>query len=124
MSFFFIPGVDRSALKSIWTPNVRWTEVTEEGFVGGPVIPPKYDGSDESLELIRKNILRSGQIGILVGNDFRSAMVQVPLFDKDPKTGEKLNYKEFSQQIEHLVRDKYSFRKCQYSYNRFCKSRR
>ena len=105
---FFIPGVDRSALKSIWTPNVRWTEVTEEGFVGGPVIPPKYDGSDESLELIRKNILRSGQIGILVGNDFRSAMVQVPLFDKDPKTGEKLNYKEFSQQIERLVRDKYS----------------
>ena len=105
---FFIPGVDRSALKSIWTPNVRWTEVTEDGFVGGPVIPPKYDGSAESLELIRTNILRSGQVGILVGNDFRSAMVQVPLFDKHPETGEKLDYKEFSSLIEKLVRDKYS----------------
>ena len=79
---FFVPGVDRSALKSIWTPNVRWTEVTEEGFVGGPVIPAKYDGSEASLEQVRINILRSGQVGILVGNDFRSAMVQVPLFDK------------------------------------------
>ncbi len=105
---FFIPGVDRSALKSIWTPNVRWTEVTEEGFVGGPVIPAKYDGSAESLEQVRINILRSGQVGILVGNDFRSAMVQVPLFDKHPETGEKLNYQDFSAQLEALVRDKYS----------------
>ena len=105
---FYIPGVDRSALKSIWTPNVRWTEVTEEGFVGGPVIPAKYDGSEASLEQVRINILRSGQVGILVGNDFRSAMVQVPLFDKHPETGEKLNYQEFSQQLESLVRDKYS----------------
>lgn len=105
---FFIPGVDRSALKSIWTPNVRWTEVTEEGFVGGPVIPAKYDGSAASLEQVRTNILRSGQVGILVGNDFRSAMVQVPLFDKDPETGEKLDYQAFSERLETLVRDQYS----------------
>ncbi|MBY4677762.1 efflux RND transporter permease subunit [Marinobacterium arenosum] len=104
---FFIPGVDRSALKSIWTPNVRWTEVTEEGFVGGPVIPAEYDGSAESLEQVRINILRSGQVGRLVANDFRSAMIQVPLFDKHPETGEKLNYQQFSAQVEKLVRDKY-----------------
>ncbi|GAB2190633.1 efflux RND transporter permease subunit [Sessilibacter sp. MAH2] len=105
---FFIPGVDRSSLKSIWTPNVRWTEVTEEGFVGGPVIPDSYDGSEQSLEDIRTNILRSGQVGILVANNFRSAMIQVPLFDKNPDTGEKLDYQVFSEQLETLVRDKYS----------------
>ncbi|MCV6610534.1 MAG: MMPL family transporter [Amphritea sp.] len=104
---FFIPGVDRSALKSIWTPNVRWTEVTEEGFVGGPVIPAEYDGSAESLEQVRTNVLRSGQVGILVANDFRSAIVQVPLFDKHPDTGEKLNYQALSEQLEQLIRDKY-----------------
>ncbi|MEH6577277.1 MAG: MMPL family transporter [Amphritea sp.] len=104
---FFIPGVDRSALKSIWTPNVRWTEVTEEGFAGGPVIPPAYDGSAESLEQVRANVLRSGQVGILVANNFKSAIVQVPLFDKHPDTGEKLNYQELSEQLETLVRDKY-----------------
>ncbi|GGK78670.1 efflux RND transporter permease subunit [Amphritea balenae] len=104
---FFIPGVDRAALKSIWTPNVRWTEVTEEGFVGGPVIPPEYDGSPESLDQVRTNVLRSGQVGLLVANDFRSAIVQVPLFDKHPDTGEKLNYQALSEQLESLIRDKY-----------------
>lgn len=105
---FFIPGVDRAALKSIWTPNIRWTEVTEEGFVGGPVIPAEYDGSSETLEQVRVNVLRSGQVGRLVANDFRSAIVQVPLFDKHPDTGEKLNYQELSQQLESLIRNKYS----------------
>ncbi|MDO6564899.1 MMPL family transporter [Amphritea sp. 1_MG-2023] len=104
---FFIPGVDRSALTSIWTPNVRWTEVTEDGFVGGPVIPPEYDGSAASLEQVKLNILRSGQVGRLVANDFRSAIVQVPLFDKHPDSGEKLDYQALSQQLETLIRDKY-----------------
>ncbi|WP_051559994.1 efflux RND transporter permease subunit [Marinobacterium jannaschii] len=104
---FFIPGVDRSALKSIWTPNVRWTEVTEEGFVGGPVIPQAYDGSAEALEQLRINILRSGQVGRLVANNFRSAIIQVPLFDRHPQTGEKLDYQQLSGQLESLIRDKY-----------------
>lgn len=104
---FFLPGVDRSALKSIWTPNVRWTEVTEEGFVGGPVIPASYDGSAISLAQVRTNILRSGQLGHLVASDFRSAMVQVPLFDRDPQTGQKLDYQQFSARLEQQVRDKY-----------------
>ena len=42
---FLTPGVDRAWLKSLWTPGVRWTEVTEEGFQGGPVMPDNYDGS-------------------------------------------------------------------------------
>lgn len=105
---FFLPGVDRSALKSIWTPNVRWTEVTEEGFAGGPVIPENYDGSAASLEQLRDNILRSGQLGRLVANDFGSALIQVPLFERIPETGEKLDYQQFSQHLEILVRQKYS----------------
>ena len=36
---FYVNGVDRAGLQSLWTPNVRWQEVTEEGFVGGSVIP-------------------------------------------------------------------------------------
>ncbi|MBA4502209.1 efflux RND transporter permease subunit [Marinobacterium marinum] len=104
---FFLPGVDRSALKSIWTPNVRWTEVTEEGFAGGPVIPEDYDGSPAALEQLRINILRSGQLGRLVANDFRSALIEVPLFERIPETGEKLNYQQLSAQLETLVRERY-----------------
>ena len=67
---FFIKGVDRSAMKSLWTPNVRWMEVTEEGFQGGPIIPATYDGSTESLDQLRQNVLKSGQVGRLVANNF------------------------------------------------------
>jgi predicted RND superfamily exporter protein len=39
------PGVDRAWVKSLWMPGVRWTEVTEEGFRGGAVMPDSYNGS-------------------------------------------------------------------------------
>jgi predicted RND superfamily exporter protein len=104
----YIAGVDRSRMRSIWTPNVRWSEVTEDGFVGGPVIPDTYDGSEESLEQLQQNILRSGEVGNLVANNFQSALIYVPLNEVNPETGEQLDYNEFSQRLETLVRDKYS----------------
>ena len=104
---FYIPGVDRSGLQSIWTPNVRWSEVTEEGFRGGAVIPNAYDGSAQSLEQLRLNILRSGQVGRLVANNFKSAAIIAPLTDINAETGEKLDYRDFSRSIETLIRDKY-----------------
>lgn len=104
---FFIPGVNRSGLRSVWTPNVRWSEVTEEGFVGGPVIPDSWDASEESLEQLRTNILKSGEVGNLVANNFESALIYVPLDETNPDTGEPLDYQQFSEQLERLVRDKY-----------------
>jgi predicted RND superfamily exporter protein len=104
---FYINGVDRAGLESIWTPNVRWSEVTEEGFRGGAVIPQSYDGSEASLEQLRENIDRSGQVGRLVANNFRSAAIIAPLTDVDPETGERLDYHRFSQDLERLIRDKY-----------------
>ena len=104
---FYIPGVDRAGLQSIWTPNVRWSEVTEEGFRGGTVIPNGFDGSPEKLEELKDNVLRSGQVGRLVANNFKSATIIAPLTDTNPETGERLDYREFSNNIEKLVRDKY-----------------
>ncbi|MGQ4275785.1 efflux RND transporter permease subunit [Pseudidiomarina sp. E22-M8] len=104
---FFIPGVDRAGLKSIWTPNVRWSEVTEEGFVGGPVIPDQWDASQQSLEQLRTNVLRSGEVGNLVANNFKSALIYVPLNEVNPDTGEPLNYQAFSEELETQIRDKY-----------------
>ena len=104
---FYIKGVDRAGLQSIWTPNIRWSEVTEEGFRGGTVIPGSYDGSPESLEQLRANVLRSGQVGRLVANNFRSATIIAPLTDFNPDTGERLDYRDFSASVEDLVRDKY-----------------
>jgi len=105
---FFIKGSDRSRLKSLWTPNVRWTEVTEEGFQGGPVIPATYNGSEESIEKLRENILKSGQVGRLVSNDFKSTMLDVPLYELDPDTGASLDPKELARSLEEKIRDKYT----------------
>ena len=91
-------------MQSIWTPNTRWTEVTEEGFQGGPVVPSTYDGSAESLEQVRQNILKSGEVGRLVANDFRSSIIDVPLTEFDPETGERLSYQKFSADLENKIR--------------------
>lgn len=99
---FMIKGVERPYMKSLWTPATRWIGVTEDGFDGGPVIPDDYDGSPQSIDQVRLNVERSGEIGQLVAADYRSSVILVPLIDKDPDSGEPLNYHDFSQQLEVL----------------------
>ncbi|MFZ5722723.1 MAG: efflux RND transporter permease subunit [Pseudomonadota bacterium] len=99
-------GVDTVNVKSVWTANVRWTEVTEEGFQGGEVIPGDYDGSPASLEKLRANILRSGQVGRLFADDFRSSIVYVPLLEADAQGEGGVDYRTFPGKLEE-IRDKY-----------------
>ncbi len=105
---FFISGVSRDGLKSLWTPNVRWQEVTEEGFVGGAIIPDDYDASDKSIATIRANILMSGQVGSLVSNDFKSSIILAPLQDINPETGLPIDYHHLSKILENEIRNKYN----------------
>ncbi len=105
---FFIPGVDRNGMKSIFTPNTRWRVVTEAGFEGGPVIPGDFDfDSQKSIEEVKVNILRAGIMGDLVANNEKSAALIVPLLDINPETGERLDYAELSQKLEE-IRDKFT----------------
>jgi predicted RND superfamily exporter protein len=46
---FFIPGVDRASVRSIFTPNVRFVEIVEDGFAGGNVIPTDFAPSAEAF---------------------------------------------------------------------------
>ena len=98
---FLLPGVDRAWMKSVWTPVVRWTEVTEEGFVGGPVMPQAYDGSAKSIEALRLNIARAGVVGSLVANDYRSSAIIVPLLTKDGD-GRPLDYHGLASSLEAI----------------------
>jgi predicted RND superfamily exporter protein len=104
---FYLPGVDRNRMRSLWTPNVRWIEVTEKGFEGDKVIDAHYDGSEEAMQKLRRNILRSGEVGRLVSDDYRSSIVQAPLIDRDPTSGEPLDYWALSKSLEKDVREKY-----------------
>jgi predicted RND superfamily exporter protein len=103
---FMLPGVDRAFMKSLWTPNVRWTAVTEDGLDGGQVIPAHYDGSPAKLEELRMNVQRSGEIGQLVAANGGSTVIQIPLLEHDG-AGTPLDYAALSAQLEEL-RAKYS----------------
>jgi predicted RND superfamily exporter protein len=102
-----IPGVDRAWMKSLWTPAVRWTEVTEEGFQGGPVMPDSYNGSAQSVEQLKQNIARSGIVGSLVANNFKSSMIFVPLLDREAGTGKPIDYYGLSKVLDQKIREKY-----------------
>ncbi len=104
---FFINGVSRASVTSLFTANVRYIEITEEGFFGDVVVPPRFTGSTEDLAQVRSNIARSGQIGRLVSNDLKSSMVRADLQDLDPQTGKPVSYAEVAKRLED-IRAKYS----------------
>src|SRR5437870_12282540 len=91
-------GIDRPFMKSLWTPNTRWTAVTQDGLDGSQVIPPRYDGSPAKLEELRLNVQRSGEIGQLVAADGASTIIHVPLLPKD----KALDYAQLSERLEQL----------------------
>ncbi len=106
---FLTPGVDRTWMKSLWSPNVRWTEVTEAGFEGGPVMPDTYDGSQAGVDQLKQNIARAGLGGQLVAGNSKSSMIIVPLLDRNSATGKGINYYEFARVLEDNLRQKYEY---------------
>lgn len=104
---FFVSGVDRAQVKSLFTPNVRFTEVVEGGIAGGNVVPADFRPTPDGLEQVRKNILKSGIVGRLVANDFSGAIISAQLLENDPNTGEKLDYINVGHVLEEQIRDKY-----------------
>ncbi len=104
---FFIPGVDRTRVSSLWTPNVRFTEVVEDGIAGGDVIPADFEPTEEGLARVRENILKSPYLGRLVANDFSAAIVAAELQEINPNTGEELDYIDVAGQLEQ-IRQRYS----------------
>jgi len=99
---FFIPGVDRASVTSLFTPNVRFVEITAEGFAGGNVIPAEFQPTDDWMPVVRENTLKSGQVGRLVAEDFTAALVSAQLIERDPRTGEKLDYFEVAERLEQI----------------------
>jgi predicted RND superfamily exporter protein len=101
---FFIEGVDRSRVQSLWTPNTRYTEVVEGGIEAGDVIPSDFTPDEAGLARVKENILKAGIIGRLVANDFSGAMVSAQLLDANPETGEPVDYIAISRELEEKVR--------------------
>ncbi|MBF0100882.1 MAG: MMPL family transporter, partial [Desulfobacterales bacterium] len=104
---FFLEGVNRAQVSSLFSPSTRFIEVVEDGFSGGPVIPADFKPDMNYIELVRQNTIKAGVVGRLIANDFSCAMVSAQLLEKNPKTGARLNYIQFAKELEAKIRDKY-----------------
>jgi predicted RND superfamily exporter protein len=98
----FLPAVDRAQVQSLFTPNVRYIEVIEDGFAGGNVIPADFTPTPASFAKVRENILKSGKLGQLVANDFSGAIVSAQLLEIDPATGRKIDYARVAAGLEAI----------------------
>ena len=106
----YMPGVDRNSVSSLWTPNTRVLQITEEGFkardvIGGDITPEKLN--DANIAQIRENVVVGDYVGSLVANDYSGAMVIADLLDYNPRTKARTDYIELGQRIEHEIREKF-----------------
>lgn len=105
---YFIPGVDRTLVKSIFSPSTRFVEVVEDGFAGGPVIPAEFQGSTADLDTVKGNIDKAGIVGRMVADDYSCAMVTAQLMEVNPETQEKIDTIAFAKTLEQDVRGKFA----------------
>ncbi len=101
-AMFFLPGIDRTQVYSILTPNVRFIEVVEDGVTAGNVLPAGFKPTADGLARVRENAIKAGVVGRLVANDFTGAIVSGRLQEFDPNTGQRLDYIEVARQLEGI----------------------
>ena len=107
---FFLPGVFRGSVKSIWTPNTRVMQITEEGFLAYNLVPAdvtRDNIDEEAVARIREDADRWGVKGNLFSNDSRAALIRFELQEIHPISREPLDYIDFAQRIETSIRSKY-----------------
>ncbi|HEV7714570.1 MAG TPA: MMPL family transporter, partial [Steroidobacteraceae bacterium] len=96
-------GIDRSRVQSLFTPNVRYLEVVEDGIQAGNVIPAEFQPTPASLAQVRENILKAGIVGRLVANDFSGALVSAIVLDEDAN-GTRVDPIRVARELEDKVR--------------------
>ena len=105
--------VDDARVRSIFTPNVRFVEVVEDGFAGGNVIPqefvPNADGfvpNEALFNTIRANMVKANAVGRFVAKDFSGAMIWGELVPEGAAGQRNLDYQRVAGKLEAL-RTKY-----------------
>ena len=104
---FFIPGVARHTVTSLWTPNTRFIAVTEDGLEAGDVIPANFKPTPEGIKKVLDNTLRADLVGRLVATKFNAAMIRAELLDFNPETKARLDYFDVAYKLENEIRAKY-----------------
>jgi uncharacterized protein len=97
-------GIDRSRVQSLFTPNVRYMEVVEDGIEAGNVVDSEFVPTPAALEKVRENILKAGIRGRLVANDFSGALISAIVLERDA-TGRPVDPIRVARELESKVRD-------------------
>jgi predicted RND superfamily exporter protein len=71
------------------------------------VVPADFRPDARDFAQVRENVVKADQIGRLVANDFSAALVSAELLERDPATGERLDYLEVADQLEQKIRERY-----------------
>ncbi|MHA7834426.1 MAG: hypothetical protein ACX94A_08100 [Algiphilus sp.] len=103
---FFIPGVQRERVSSMFTPNILYVEVQPTGLSGSTVVPADYAPTEEMMKQLRSNVAKANIVGRLVSEDQQAAMVVAELLERDPVTGKAIDYTEVGRKLEE-IRAKY-----------------
>ncbi len=97
-------GIDRGRVQSLFTPNVRYIEVVEDGIEAGNVVDAEFQPTPEALAQVRENILKAGIVGRLVANDFSGALISAIVLETDA-SGVPVDPIALAERLEREVRD-------------------
>jgi uncharacterized protein len=97
-------GIDRGRVQSLFTPNVRYLEVVEDGIEAGNVIPANFSPTPAAITQVRENILKAGIVGRLVANDFSGALVSATVLEQDA-SGHPVDPIRIAHELEAKVRN-------------------
>jgi len=97
-------GIDRGRVQSLFTPNVRYIEVVEDGIQAGNVVDAEFQPTPEALEQVRDNILKAGIVGRLVANDFSGALINAIVLENDAN-GVPIDPIAVAEKLEQKVRE-------------------
>ena len=98
-------GIDRGRVQSLFTPNVRYIEVVEDGIQAGNVVDAEFQPTPAAMARVRENILKAGIVGRLVANNFSGALISAIVLEKDAN-GRPIDPIAVAEQLERRVRDR------------------
>lgn len=106
-----LPHIDRRTVTSLWTPNVTYMEITEEGLHTEDIVDTGFTVdslNDEEVARIRNRVLRGGLHGRLVATDHTAALVVGSTTGTNPETGEKPERLDLAARLETDIRKAFS----------------
>jgi len=103
--FLVMDGVDARTVTSLFTPNVNYVAVSEEGFTGSKIVPADFIATPDRIEEVKSNLFKSTEIGKTVAKDLSGALIIADLVEMDPITKQKIDYELFAKNLEKIRAD-------------------